>query len=112
MVGAMSGGFFGYSQHHIQDIIGELEAIIRRGKLYPDDEWWDSCCKQQDLSYTEREVFLAGIAILKIAYIYAQRIDYYLSGDDSLECLLKRLQEDLGAQVQDVRNPCGVNIDD
>ena len=36
-----------------------------------------------------------GIHHLKIAYIYAQRIDWLLSGDDGEETFLERLQKEL-----------------
>jgi len=36
-----------------------------------------------------------GIEVLKRAQIYAQRIDWLLSGDDGEESFLKRLEEEL-----------------
>lgn len=36
-----------------------------------------------------------GIEVLKRAQIYAQRIDWLLSGDDGEESFLRRLEEDL-----------------
>jgi hypothetical protein len=36
-----------------------------------------------------------GIEVLKRAQIYAQRIDWLLSGDDGEESFLKRLEKDL-----------------
>ena len=37
----------------------------------------------------------AGIKALKIAEVYAHRIDYFLAGDDGDENFLKRLQDEL-----------------
>jgi len=34
--------------------------------------------------------------VLKVASVYAQRIDWLLSGDDGEESFLKRLKEELG----------------
>jgi hypothetical protein len=39
--------------------------------------------------------FKEGIEALKKAYVYAQRIDWLLSGDDGEESFLRRLEEDL-----------------
>jgi hypothetical protein len=36
-----------------------------------------------------------GIEVLKRAQIYAQRIDWLLSGDDGIETFFERLEEDL-----------------
>jgi len=41
------------------------------------------------------EKFKEGLEILKNAEVYAQRIDWYLSGDDGEESFLSRLKEDL-----------------
>ena len=39
--------------------------------------------------------FKKGLNILRKAYVYAQRIDWLLSGDDGEESFHKRLKEDL-----------------
>ena len=36
-----------------------------------------------------------GVEKLKEAYVYAQRIDWLLSGDDGEETFIERLKEDL-----------------
>lgn len=41
------------------------------------------------------EEFKQGLSILRKAYIYAQRIDWLLSGDDGEESFHKRLKEEL-----------------
>lgn len=41
------------------------------------------------------EKFKEGILLLKKAQVYAQRIDWLISGDDGEETFLKRLKEDL-----------------
>lgn len=53
------------------------------GKYYPD--------------YTEETIdeFRKGVEILKKARIYAQRIDWFLSGDDGEESFHRRLKEEL-----------------
>jgi hypothetical protein len=42
------------------------------------------------------EKFKEGLEILRKAEIYAQRIDWLISGDDGEESFLERLKEDLG----------------
>ena len=44
-----------------------------------------------------------GVKILKKAYIYAQRIDWFLSGDDGEDNFLRRLKKEL--EALDVHNP-------
>lgn len=48
--------------------------------------------------YTEETLqeFRNGVDILRRAYIYVQRIDWLLSGDDGEESFHKRLREELG----------------
>ena len=41
------------------------------------------------------EIFKEGVKKLREAAVYAQRIDWYLSGDDGEESLIERLKEDL-----------------
>lgn len=56
---------------------------------YPDGE----CCPD----YTEEtfQEFRNGIAALRRAYVYAQRIDWLLSGDDDEESFHRRLKDEL-----------------
>lgn len=74
----MSGGAFEYNQYKIRQI-------------------WEKI--QEELDKQEREdvqqIFKDGIEILKKAEVYAQRIDWYLSGDDGEDSLVSRLESDL-----------------
>jgi hypothetical protein len=77
----MSGGHFDYNQHRINDIIESIEEQIdNNGSEY---------------SVEVINEFKIGVKKLKEAYIYAQRIDWLLSGDDNSVEFLKRLEEDL-----------------
>lgn len=49
------------------------------------------------------EIFKEGVKKLKEAAVYAQRIDWYLSGDDGEENLIKRLKEDLEQVKQEIK---------
>jgi hypothetical protein len=69
----MSGGKFDYKQYEIDYIADQLEQIIRSNK---DIEWYN---------YSDETIleFKKGLAVLKTAAVYAQRIDWLTSGDDS-----------------------------
>lgn len=101
----MSGGHFDYQDNRIGDIITSIEKVINNnGKLKPNDElyWNKDYYKEQpeELYYVKYpddiiEKFKIGVAKLKEAYIYAHRIDWFLSGDDGEESFLERLKEEL-----------------
>ena len=87
----MSGGYFDYSQHNIQDIIDTLEQVIQdRGKY--DEEWDYTMHEYSDETF---EKFEEALTTLKKAHIYTQRIDWLLSGDDGEESFHERLKEEM-----------------
>lgn len=96
----MSGGYFDYNQHIIEQIADSVEQLIRdNGKEieYPAEYilgHWDS---KYHYEYPPEviEKFKEGLDILRKAAIYAQRIDWLVSGDDAEETFLERLKEDL-----------------
>ena len=110
----MSGGSFDYYQWHIDDIANSIENYIYghsidedRIEEYIEDHWLEEEEKEYILknkhtlpnSYgfskeTIKE-FKKGLAILRKAYVYAQRIDWLLSGDDGEESFHERLKEEL-----------------
>jgi hypothetical protein len=80
----MSGGHFNYDQYKIQQIADEIEqAIIANDKL------------KYGYSAETIEEFKKGLVIMRQAYIYAQRIDWIMSGDDGEESFHKRLKKEL-----------------
>ena len=105
----MSGGYFDYKQWHIQQIAEDVETIIERNgrektreelkeEGWRDNDWYKKY--PEDLYYYKYpdeviEKFKEGLIILKKAAIYAQRIDWLLSGDDGEESFLRRLKEEL-----------------
>lgn len=80
----MSGGHFYYEQSRIRDIADEVERLIE----------WNPRVGYRFSEETITE-FKKGLEILRKAYIYAQRIDWLVSGDDSEESFHKRLKEEL-----------------
>ena len=109
----MSGGFFYYDQSYINDIADSIETYIYGQSLEEedinyiknyllDDEEKEYVIKNKhtlpnSYKYSKETIkeFKKGLAILKKAYIYAQRIDCLLSGDDGEESFHERLKEEL-----------------
>lgn len=104
----MSGGAFDYNQHKIRDIREHIQQELdKQGKekskddlRYYDIEYFEKYPEER-FEYVYREdvqqIFKEGIEILKKAEIYAQRIDWYLSGDDGEDSFVSRLKSDLDA---------------
>jgi hypothetical protein len=106
----MSGGAFDYKQHDIRMIADEVEQIIlNSGRPKTKEELRDESWSR-DKSWYERypedlnrykypddviEEFKKGLDILRKAQVYAQRIDWLVSCDDSEESFHRRLKEDL-----------------
>lgn len=88
----MSGGRFDYSQYRITQIIDtiEQEIINNDAEPRPVDYFEPNNFSQETI-----EEFKKGIEYLKIAQVYAQRIDWLLSSDDSEESFHERLKKDL-----------------
>ena len=96
----MSGGHFDYNQSRIQYIIESIEEEIERnGKKIEYEPGINRGEWELEYNYEYPKDIIAefkkGIYQLKQAYIYAQRIDKLLSGDDSEDSFRKRLKEDL-----------------
>jgi hypothetical protein len=105
----MSGGAFDYNQYKIGYIIEEIEEVINdngrkktkeelKQEVWRDPNWYKKY--PEDLfhyKYSDEVIdkMKEGIEVLKRAQIYAQRIDWLLSGDDGIETFFERLEEDL-----------------
>lgn len=105
----MSGGHFDYDQYKIGYIADSIERLIERnGQLktkeelkdegWRDPDWYEKY--PEDLRHYEYpaeviEEFKEGVKVLRMAEVYAQRIDWLVSGDDGNESFLSRLQKDL-----------------
>lgn len=106
----MSGGTFDYNQRRIRYIADDIEQeIAKSGKpktpreLKDDFPWRDKEHYEkypEDLNhykYPDEVIaeFKNAYEILRKAEIYAQRIDWYLAGDDGEDSFLERLKSDL-----------------
>jgi hypothetical protein len=94
----MSGGAFEYTECQINYlIIDTIEEILnRQGLPKPKHDLWEGEDKNYE-TYSEEvnKRMREGIKVLKKAYIYAHRIDYFLSGDDGEESFIQRLEEEI-----------------
>jgi hypothetical protein len=82
----MSGGHFDYQQYHLTDIADSIQSVLDAN--LEDKPWYDF---REDT----KDDFKKAIKLLREAAIYAQRIDWLLSGDDGEETFHSRLQEEL-----------------
>ena len=106
----MSGGRFEYKQYEIGNIADYVHnEICKSGKPKPEheikdtkrwsgDDWYEKY--PEDLNHYQYpdeviEELKKGYWILRQASIYAQRIDWLLSGDDGDESFIRRLNDEL-----------------
>ena len=89
----MSGGHFDYDQYKIGQIADGIEQLIIDNNSTEDDRYGF----QKGRFYSEETIveFKDGITFLRLAEIYAQRIDWLVSGDDGEKTFHERLRNDL-----------------
>jgi len=103
----MSGGRFEYCQYRIRDIANDIESEIYdsgRKKTLKEisqekKDHYDPTHIPEATHYEyPKEVinqFEKAYTILRLAEIYAHRIDWLLSGDDGEETFIERLKQDI-----------------
>ena len=101
----MSGGHFDYSQHRFEnDFVRPFEKYIldiEDARAHPIEEpkdYFSEECHRyfmQELKPETVKQFKTGLLIMKMAVAYAQRIDWFLSGDDGEESFHERLKDEL-----------------
>ena len=105
----MSGGHFDYDQYKIGYMADSIESLIERSgrkktkeelkdENWRDPEWYEKY--PEDLyhyKYPDEVIveFKNAVRILRMAEVYAHRVDWLVSGDDGEETFLRRLKEDL-----------------
>ena len=84
----MSGGHFEYNQYRIFEIAEEIGRVIAENDKseYPYDKAIVDRLKQAAKN-------------IKVAYIFAQRVDWLLSGDDGPDAFMRRLDEELAFEL-------------
>ena len=89
----MSGGHFNYKQHTLLDMADDIGSQILTNDSTEKNEWGDNIGNRYSLETIAE--FEKAVKVLKIAYVYAQRIDWLLSGDDGEDSFHIRLQAQL-----------------
>ena len=107
----MSGGHFDYKQYEIDNIADSIQhKLDMQGGELPEyiqgysEEWYNEHPEDRfypTYSQQVQEVMRTAVKKLREAAIYAQRIDWFLSGDDGEESLIERLSEDLGKLLEE-----------
>ena len=89
----MSGGHFNYKQYEIGNIADQVEQMIIDNDSEELDEWGNT----KGYHFTEDTMaeFKKALVIIRQAQVYAQRIDWLVSGDDGEDSFLSRLKTDL-----------------
>ena len=98
----MSGGFYEHRQHIIDDIAERIQIEIEQNDSTEDDGYGQDRGRHYAPLVIDR--MSEAVMALRIAYIYAQRVDWLLSGDDSEDSFLRRLDEDLVHEVDACAN--------
>ena len=104
----ISGGAFDYNQYKIGYIADQIEeTVIKNGAEktpeeikndWHNDEWYEKYPEDKfHYKYPDEviEKMKEAVKALKIAQVYAQRVDWLFSGDDGEESFLSRLEEEL-----------------
>ena len=89
----MSGGHFQYKQWEIGNIADEVEQLI----IDNDSEELNEYGGRKGYGYSKEtiEEFKKALSILRQAHIYAQRIDWLVSGDDGEDSFHRRLKDEM-----------------
>ena len=90
----MSGGHFNYKQHSLLDMADDIGSAVLNNDSTEKNEWGYNISRH----YSPETIaeFEKAVKALKLAYVYAQRIDWLLSGDDGEDSFHRRLQAQLG----------------
>lgn len=96
----MSGGHFDYAQNRMRwDIAPMLQRLIANNNKKPEwveDKDWNG------QRYSEETIaeFKKGLEALRQAFVYVQRIDWLVCGDDDEDTFHPRLKDDLAGGFQ------------
>lgn len=101
----MSGGHFDHGQYKFIEIADEIQRLIETNESQECDRCGDPIGRQYPPAVIGQ--FRTAERLCRQAGIYAQRIDWLVSGDDGPENFLQRLGEELaqldGAEPEDQR---------
>ena len=89
----MSGGYFDYKDHYINDIADKIQRLIDTNEDETLNRWGD-----QNGRFLKPETiarFQEAVLVLHIAAVAVHRIDWYISGDDGEETFSKLWDEEI-----------------
>ena len=89
----MSGGHFQYEQYKLGYIADAIEQLVRDNDRTDHNEWGDPVGHGYEPATIAR--FNEALKALRVAQVYAQRIDWLVSGDDGEDSFHRRLAEEL-----------------
>lgn len=89
----MSGGYFDHQQYRISQIADDIRLLIQNNNTTELNQWGDRI----GCNYSPETIrhFQDAVVQLNKAFVYAQRIDWLVSGDDGEDSFRNRLQTDL-----------------
>jgi len=89
----MSGGHFDYREHVLTDIADSIEHVV----INNDNDKKDEFGYPIGYHYSDDVISKLNTAVklMRLAYAYAHRVDYLISGDCGEKSFLTRLEEDL-----------------
>lgn len=95
----MSGGHFQHAQYHISAIADTIETVLENNNSTERDCYGDKI----GWGFAPEIIaeFRNAVRALRLAHVYAQRVDWLLSCDDGPESFKRRLNEDLMALLRD-----------
>lgn len=104
----MSGGAFDYNQYKLEYIADEIEHLIITNDSTELNQWGDP----KGRGYNEKTIveFKNAINLLRLAKMYAQRVDWLVSGDDGEEQFHERLRKELQEYYDERRIKAGAEI--
>lgn len=89
----MSGGHFGYEQYKIGQIADDIQLLIDTNASTEKNSYGDAIGRNYPPEVVDK--FREAVKVLRMAHVYAQRIDWLVSDDDGPNSFLARLEEDL-----------------
>ena len=89
----MSGGYFDYDQYRMHDITCKITELIASNESTDLDRWGNEIGRRYSTETLEQ--FKQAVHFLRLAELYAQRVDWLVSGDDSEASFHRRLADDL-----------------
>jgi len=89
----MSGGHFEYKQYELSHIADEIENAIANNDSNEMNYFGDPI----GYGFSDETIaeFRKAVTALRVAQVYAQRIDWLLSGDDGEDTFRERLAAEL-----------------